>query len=132
MSNEERARVVLLVEDHDDTRELLRRFLAQRGLSVIEAKDGQEGIDLARRHRPDLIVMDLNMPVVNGLTAARELRSDDSFKLMPLIIITAYGALGIEMFNDIDALGQGRIEYLPKPFAPEHLYELVRQLLPAA
>lgn len=106
------APTVLLVEDSDDTRLLLRRFLESKGYSVIEAADGREGVKAARRHRPDLVVMDLNLPALDGLSATEQILGcgADCGKT-PVIAVTAHDTYGIREA----ALEAGCCEYLTKP-----------------
>ncbi|MEO8073338.1 MAG: response regulator [Acidobacteriota bacterium] len=82
---------VLIVEDYEDTREFMKFLLESYGYQVIEAADGIEAVDLAKNQAPDLILMDISLPVVDGLTATRTIRECNSKAQMPIIAVTAFG-----------------------------------------
>lgn len=108
---------VLLVEDTDDSRELFRVMLERFGHEVIEATNGKEGIQAAISHKPDLVLMDLSMPEVDGFEATATLRSISSFTGLPIIAITAHSQ---SQWRD-RALRAGCNDYLLKPISPEDL-----------
>lgn len=113
---------VLLAEDSQDTRTMLKRAFELKGYRVFEAEDGQEALDMARRHRPSLIVIDLNMPVLDGLEAVKTFRENEAAgEQVPIIAITAYDVPGMEDA----ALETGCDRYLRKPL---DLNELDRAL----
>ncbi|MBS1794385.1 MAG: response regulator [Acidobacteria bacterium] len=85
------AKKVLIVEDYDDTREFMKILLESYGYKVIEAADGIEAIDRVREQRPDLILMDISLPLVDGLTATRAIRDFDQTAKVPIIAVTAFG-----------------------------------------
>jgi DNA-binding response OmpR family regulator len=115
---------VLSIEDQADIRRLIRMTLEFKGLDVLEASDGEEGIRLARQHVPDLILLDVMMPGMDGLTASRILGDDPLVAHIPIIILSALGRT-----SDIDAgLETGVRAYLVKPFSPWELLALVDQL----
>jgi two-component system phosphate regulon response regulator PhoB len=117
-------RTVLSIEDQADIRRLIRMTLEFKGLDVLEASDGEEGIRLARQHVPDLILLDVMMPGMDGLTASRILGDDPLVAHIPIIILSALGRT-----SDIDAgLETGVRAYLVKPFSPWELLALVDQL----
>jgi CheY-like chemotaxis protein len=82
---------VLIVEDYEDTREFMKILLESYGYKVIEAADGIEAIDRVRQHHPDLILMDISLPIVDGLTATRAIREFDADHKVPIIAVTAFG-----------------------------------------
>lgn len=129
-SDQSPAKTVLIVDDYPEMRDLLRVFFEQNGYRVVEAANGREGVESARREQPDLILMDLNMPVLDGITAIRDLREVAALREVPVVIITAYGERGIELYAKPDALVQDNLEYLPKPFDWEQLKETLARLLP--
>jgi two-component system cell cycle response regulator DivK len=103
---------VLVVEDSDDTRLLIRKFLEAQGYGVVEAGDGIEAVAAARRYSPDLILMDLNLPGLDGLAAAEEIRARSEYcRHPPVIALTAFDTYGM---RDA-ALAAGCSEYLIKP-----------------
>lgn len=82
---------VLIVEDYEDTREFMKILLESYGYKVIEAADGIEAIDRVKQHHPDLILMDISLPLVDGLTATRAIREFDTEYKVPIIAVTAFG-----------------------------------------
>ncbi|HET9479951.1 MAG TPA: response regulator [Pyrinomonadaceae bacterium] len=113
---------VLLAEDSQDTRKMLKRAFELKGYRVFEAEDGQEALDIARRYRPNLIVIDLNMPVLDGLETVKNLREREGpGEEIPIVAITAYDVPGMEEA----ALETGCNKYLSKPL---DLAELDRTL----
>lgn len=116
---------ILIADDHDDNRELLQLLLRGAGYKVKEARDGSECLTLARREQPDLIVMDLSMPVMDGWGVFRELKNDHLTRAIPCMVVTAH--------SDLDrnqALETGFKAYVSKPFSSEVLLKTVASLLP--
>lgn len=133
MANEESQadpKTILIVEDNSDSRELLRMFLENAGYAVLEAANGRDAIELAREVRPDLVMIDLNLPVLDGISAAREIRQIEDLGTVPIIANSASGAHGMGFFQNIENLGEGYVEYLPKPFDFTYLIDLINSLLP--
>ena len=127
MALQEKAKpTILVVDDFDDTRLLLRTWLERKGFLVIEAEDGNEAVALAESKRPDLIIMDLEMPELDGLAATRKIRNMKGLENVPVLAVSAYGA---EQFRE-DALAAGCNEYVSTPFEPEALETLIRSLIP--
>jgi CheY-like chemotaxis protein len=85
---------ILLVEDNEMNRDMLSRRLVRRGFEVLVAVDGAQGVALARERRPDLILMDINLPVMDGLAATRELKADPVTRPIPIIALTASAMIG--------------------------------------
>ena len=117
--------VILVVDDFDDTRLLLRTWLERKGFQVIEAENGNEAVSQAETQRPSLIIMDLEMPELDGLAATRKIRSLKELEKVPVLAVSAYGA---EQFRE-DALAAGCDEYVSTPFEPEALEKLIRSLV---
>lgn len=113
---------VLLAEDSQDTRIMLKRAFELKGYRVYEAEDGQEALEMAQRHRPSLIVMDLNMPVLDGLEAVKNLREVD--QQIPIVAITAFDVPGMEAA----ALETGCNKYLAKPLDLSELDRTLKSL----
>ena len=107
---------ILVGEDVDFNRDLLVQLLEDR-YDVIEALNGQEGIELAQRERPDLILMDLSLPVMDGWEATRRLKADDQLHSIPVIALTAHAMVG----DEAKALAAGCDDYLVKPLDEEVL-----------
>jgi two-component system, cell cycle response regulator DivK len=116
---------ILLAEDNDMNRDMLSRRLARHGHVVIIAVDGQQAIDLARSEQPDLVLMDMSLPVLDGWEATRRLRADPATHLVPVIALTAHAMLG----DREKALNAGCDDYATKPVALSRLLEQIAALL---
>jgi len=121
----EAPRTILVVDDFDDTRLLLRTWLQKRGFRVVEAENGNRAIAAAETIRPDLIIMDVEMPELDGLAATRKIRELKNFTTVPIVAVSAYGA---DQYRD-HALAAGCNEYVSTPFEPDELERLIRALL---
>jgi two-component system, cell cycle response regulator DivK len=119
-------RTVLVVDDFDDTRLLLRTWLERRGFRVVEAADGVQAITQAETESPDLIIMDIQMPQLDGLSATRRIRRVKSLTSIPIVAVSAYGA---DQFRE-QALAAGCDEYVSTPFEPATLEGIIRSLVP--
>ena len=119
---------ILLVEDNDLNREMLSRRLARRGYEVLLAVDGHEGVELARQRMPDVILMDMSLPVKDGWTAARELKGDEATRRIPILALTAHAMSG----DREQALEAGCDDYDTKPIELDRLLEKIQALLAAA
>ena len=117
---------ILVVDDVEDTRTILRAFLEQRRYRVIEAINGQQAVEVALQEHPQLILMDLFMPLQDGITATRAIRKEAELHDVPIVALSAYGTLGI---LHRDALAAGCNEYVSKPLDFEQLGYLVDRLL---
>lgn len=123
--------VILVAEDNEDLRETIVYLLRLRHFEVIEATNGGEAIDLCRREVPDLLVTDLEMPGIDGISAIKYLRRDERLRGIPVLAMSAYGEWGMSLFVDIETMGDAPIEYLSKPMSLDALEEAIRKLLPA-
>jgi CheY-like chemotaxis protein len=117
---------VLVAEDHDDTRSLLRTLLERRGLVVVEAGDGFEAVDLAERERPDLILMDGGLPRLDGVAATRRLREVAALSAVPIVFLSGHA----EPHHQLAARDAGCDEYVIKPFDIALLDNVLNRLLP--
>jgi CheY-like chemotaxis protein len=116
---------ILIVEDNEMNRDMLSRRLERKGYNVLIAVDGEKGVEVARANRPDLILMDMSLPVVDGWEATRRLKADDRLKHIPVIALTAHA-----MANDRDkALEAGCDEYDTKPIELPRLLAKMEALL---
>lgn len=115
---------VLVVEDTLDTRELLHLYLTTGGFTVVTACDGREGLYMARAEKPDLVVTDLNMPHLDGLSLVRELRAESEFKDLPIIVLTAFGKQDRD-----EAIRAGANRAVDKPTDLESLIDDINELL---
>jgi CheY-like chemotaxis protein len=115
---------ILIADDYEDNRELLRLILATADYDVCEARDGGECLRMAKEQRPDLIMMDLSMPIMDGWRVFQELKADQRTRGIPCVAVTAYAEPDRER-----ALKAGFSDYLSKPFRSGELLETVRRLL---
>jgi len=116
---------ILLVEDFDDTRLIMKLWLMKQGYHVVEAENGEDAVTLAEQLHPDLIIMDMMMPGLNGLDATRRIREYQSLRKTPIVAVSAYGA------NEYRAraIAAGCDEYVSTPFEPDALGALIQRLL---
>ena len=117
---------VLVVEDFEDTRSLMRLELEKRGFRVIEATDGEQGVEAATRERPDIIIMDIGLPLMDGIEATRRIRADNSMRDVLIVALTAHH----ETEYRAQALAAGCDAYLTKPVDFDWLIDLLGRLLP--
>ena len=116
---------ILVVEDQEDNRQILRDLLANAGYDMIEAEDGEQGVAAANRERPDLILMDIQLPVLDGYEATRRIRTNPDLKSVPIIAVTSYALAG----DEDKALAAGCDGYVSKPYSPRELLAKVRTYL---
>jgi two-component system cell cycle response regulator DivK len=121
----ERARRILVVEDHEENRRILRLLLNSAGFELLEAETGEEGLALAASSRPDLILMDIQLPGIDGYEATRRLKADPALRHIPIIVVTSYALSG----DDAKAFAAGCDAYVTKPFVPRQLLAKVREYL---
>jgi CheY-like chemotaxis protein len=119
--------LVVVVDDFADTREMLRRMLELSGCRVVEAVNGQEAIEISQRDGPDLVLMDLNMPVLDGFNATLRIREDVRTRDVPVVAITAYDTAE----SRAAASAVGCCEYVTKPLDAQRLDSILKKLLPA-
>ena len=117
---------ILIIEDQEDNRAILRDLLTGAGFELIEAVDGEEGVKLAQSEQPDLILMDIQLPVIDGYEATRQIRAIDDLKSIPIIAVTSYALSG----DEAKARAAGCNGYVTKPFSPRELLAKVREFLP--
>ena len=117
---------ILYVEDNDDNIYMLQNRLTRQGFDVLIARDGASGVDIARSERPDLILMDLGLPVLDGWEAARRLKADPATCRIPVIALSAHAMSG----DRVQALEAGCDEYDVKPVEWRRLLTKIRALLP--
>ena len=116
---------ILVVDDYEDNRQMYGELLMHAGFLVLEARDGAEAIEVARHALPDLIVMDLSLPVMDGWEATRLLKANERTRHIPIIVLTGHAVAG----NARDARKAGADAFLAKPCLPEMLVEKVQELL---
>jgi two-component system, cell cycle response regulator DivK len=114
---------ILVVEDHDDNLQILRDLLGSAKYDMVEARDGQQALIVAARHLPDLILMDIQLPLLDGYEVTRRLKADPALKAVPIIVITSYALSG----DEEKAYAAGCDAYVSKPYDPIALLEMIRQ-----
>jgi len=117
---------ILVVEDQEDNRQILRDLLANAGFEMIEAEDGQQALTQAAKHKPDLILMDIQLPLLDGYEATRQIKADPALKDIPIIVVTSYALSG----DEEKAHAAGCDAYVAKPFSPRALLAKIREYLP--
>ena len=116
---------ILIVEDTEDNRRIMRDLLSNAGFDIVEAHDGQAAIAAAANHVPDLILMDIQLPVLNGYEAIRRIKADIRLRSIPIIAVTSYALSG----DKESARAAGCDRYVAKPFSPRQLLATIRELL---
>ena len=121
-------KTVLIVEDNELNMKLFNDLVETRGCAIIQTRSGVEAVDLARKHRPDLILMDIQLPEVSGLEVTKWLKEDDSLSDIPVVAVTAFAMKG-----DEERIRQGGCEaYISKPISVPMFLGTVRQFIGAA
>ncbi len=119
------SKTVLIVEDNELNMKLFRDLLDAHGYDTIETRDGLEALELTRRHRPDLILMDIQLPEVSGLEITKWIKEDDDLKSIPVVAVTAFAMKG-----DEEKIREGGCEsYIAKPISVANFIQTVRQYL---
>jgi two-component system, cell cycle response regulator DivK len=116
---------VMVVEDQADNRKIIRDMLRGTDYEIIEAENGEEALAAIGKQRPDLILMDLQLPIMDGYTAMRQIKADPALRSIPVIAVTSYALSGEEK----KARAAGCDDYVPKPFSPRQLLAKIRQYL---
>jgi two-component system cell cycle response regulator DivK len=119
---------ILHVEDNPANRMIVRDLLHFSGYRVVEVADGGEALAAAERERPDLILMDVQLPRVSGFEAARRIKARDDLRHIPIVAVTSFALSG----DDRKAMAAGCDAYVAKPYKPKELLRLIQELLPAA
>ena len=117
---------ILVVEDEEDNRRIMRDLLTSVGYEIIEAGTGLEGVTAAETQLPDLILMDIQLPGLDGYEATRRIKNNPTLRHIPIIVVTSYALSG----DDIKAFEAGCNAYISKPFSPRVLLAKVREYLP--
>jgi len=116
---------ILVVEDTEDNRQILRDLLGMAGYVLVEAHDGAQGVAMAAEHRPDLILMDIQMPVMDGYEATRLIKADPALVSIPVIAVTSYALSG----DEAKTRAAGCDGYIAKPYSPRQMLAKVREIL---
>ena len=117
---------ILVVEDQEDNRKIMRDLLSSAGYEVIEAVTGSDGVAMAEAEVPDLILMDMQLPGIDGYEATRQIRAKPALRDVPIIAVTSYALNG----DENKTLEAGCDAYFAKPFSPRKLLEKIREFVP--
>ena len=119
-------KTVLYVEDNEFNRKIVRQLLVSTSYRLVEAADGEQGVATAIDKKPDVILMDVQLPNLSGLDATRQLRQEPATAEIPIIIVTSFAMSG----DDVKAKEAGASAYLAKPYSPRELLALIRKFAP--
>ena len=117
---------ILVVEDQEDNRRIVRDLLSASGYQLVEATTGEEGLKLAASEKPDLILMDIQLPGMDGYEVTRRIKANPQLNHIPIIVVTSYALSG----DDKKAFDAGCNGYVTKPFSPRVLLAKIREFLP--
>jgi two-component system, cell cycle response regulator DivK len=120
------SKCILVVEDHADNRRIVRDLFTSAGYEIIEAVTGEEGVTMAETQHPDLILMDIQLPGLDGYETTRRIKANPELGHIPIIAVTSYALSG----DDVKAFAAGCDAYIAKPFSPRALLAKVREYLP--
>jgi two-component system cell cycle response regulator DivK len=120
------SKLILVVEDQEDNRRIMRDLLTSVGYEVIEAVTGEDGVATAESQRPDLILMDIQLPGLDGYEATSQIKANPNLEHIPIIVVTSYALSG----DDVKAFEAGCDAYVSKPFSPRELLAKIREFLP--
>jgi two-component system cell cycle response regulator DivK len=117
---------ILVVEDQEDNRQILRDLLSTTDYQVVEAENGEAALAAVAKQRPDLILMDIQLPILDGYEATRRIKADPALSSIPIIAVTSYALSG----DEAKARAAGCDDFVPKPYSPRQLLAKIRQYLP--
>jgi two-component system cell cycle response regulator DivK len=117
---------ILVIEDQEDNRQIVRDLVTASGYELIEATTGEEGLEVAARERPDLILMDIQLPGIDGYEVTRRIKANPKLRKIPIIAVTSYALSG----DDKKAFAAGCDSYVTKPYSPRLLLAKIREYLP--
>jgi two-component system cell cycle response regulator DivK len=120
------SKLILVIEDQEDNRRIMQDLFTSAGYEVIEALNGEEGVASAETHRPDLILMDIQLPGIDGYETTRRIKANPDLSGITIIAVTSYALSG----DDAKAFEAGCDDYVAKPFSPRKLLAKVREYLP--
>src|SRR4029077_5737663 len=119
------SKCILVVEDQPDNRRILRDMLSNAGYELVEAESGEEALTAVEAQRPDLILMDIQLPVMDGYETTRRIKADPESKAIPIIAVTSYALIG----DEAKALAAGCNAYVTKPYSPRALLAKIQEFL---
>lgn len=117
---------ILVVEDQEDNRQIIRDMLSVTDYEITEAENGELALAAIAKERPDLILMDIQLPVLDGYEATRRIKADPALRSIPIIAVTSYALSG----DEHKARAAGCDDFVPKPYSPRQLLAKIRQYLP--
>jgi two-component system cell cycle response regulator DivK len=117
---------ILVVEDQEDNRQILRDLLGSIGYQMVEAENGEDAVTMAAAEQPDLILMDIQLPLLDGYEATRRIKANPALTAIPIIAITSYALSG----DEEKARAAGCDDYVTKPYSPRKLLAKIREYLP--
>jgi two-component system cell cycle response regulator DivK len=117
---------ILVVEDQEDNRQIIRDLLSSTDYEIMEAESGEQALEAVAKQRPDLILMDIQLPGIDGYEVTRRIKANPALRSIPIIAVTSYALSGEEQ----KARAAGCDEYVPKPYSPRQLLAKIRQYLP--
>jgi two-component system cell cycle response regulator DivK len=120
------SRRILVVEDQEDNRQIVRDLLLTTDYEVIEAENGEEALAAVAKQQPDLILMDIQLPVMDGFEATRRIKADPALSAIPIIAVTSYALGG----DEEKARAAGCDDFVPKPFSPRELLAKIKKYVP--
>lgn len=119
-------RRILVVEDHEDNRRILRDLLTSRGYDLVEAEDGEQALTMAQDQRPSLILMDVQLPLLDGYEVTRRLKANPALRAIPIIAVTSYALSG----DESEARAAGCNAYVSKPYRTRELLAKIQEYVP--
>ena len=119
------SKCILVVEDQEDNRQILRDLLKSAEYEITKAENGEEALTAVAKRRPDLILMDIQLPILDGYEATRRIKSDPATRAIPIIAVTSYSMSG----DEAKARAAGCDDYVTKPYSPRQLLAKIRQYL---
>ncbi len=119
-------RHILIVEDHEDNRQILRDLLTSAGYAMSEAGDGEAALAAVQARRPDLILMDIQLPLLDGYEVTRRIKSDPDLQDIPIVVVSSYALSG----DEVKAREAGCDAYVTKPYSPRRLLAKIKEFLP--
>ena len=117
------SKCILVVEDQEDNRQILRDLLTNAGFEMIEAENGEDAVASAQARRPDLILMDIQLPILDGYEATRRIKAHPDLKSIPIIVVTSYALSG----DEDKARLAGCDDYVANPFSPRQLLAKIKE-----
>ena len=119
-------KLILVVEDQEDNMQILRDLLVNANYQLIEAENGEQALAAVAKQRPDLILMDIQIPIIDGYEATRRIKADPALRSIPIIAVTSHALSG----GEEKARAAGCDDFVPKPFSPRQLLAKIREFLP--